>query len=123
LGPKAAGTVGVLVPGDLVVQHGGGEHVGIAVAVEVRGEDGYRAIGNRGDDLLAAKAARAIGVLVPGDLVVHVGGGEHVGIAISVQVGGEDRPSPVGEGGDDLLGAKAAGAVGVLVPGDLVVEL
>jgi hypothetical protein len=69
---------------------GRGEHVGIAVPVEVGGEDRLCSIAECGDDLLGPEAARAVCVLVPGDLVVEQGGGEHVGIAVAVEVCGED---------------------------------
>ena len=70
----------------------------------------------------APKLPRAVRVLVPGDLVVVRGGGEHVRVAVAVDVGGEDGGGPVGQGRDHLLRAEASLPVRVLVPGDLVVE-
>ena len=55
-GCRSSPPVGVLVPGDLVVVRGGGQHVQIAVPVQVRREDGVRRVRRRGDHLLRCRS-------------------------------------------------------------------
>ena len=120
LGAEATRTVGVLVPGDGVVEERSRDRVEVAVAVDVRGEHRVRVVGRGGDHLLGAEAARAVGVLEPLDGVPIARGRQHVEVAVAVDVRDRHRARCT-EAGDHLLRTEGAGTVAVRVPGDLSV--
>ena len=60
--------------------------------------------------MLGAEAARTVRVLGPGDLVVGIGSRQHIDVAVTVQVGGEDGPRTVRSGRNHLLGSEVPAA-------------
>ena len=123
LGPEGTQGVGVLVPGDFVVEDGGREHVAVAVPVQVGREHGPRSVGLLADELPRSEGPEAVDVLVPGEIGVDVRGGQHVPVPVPVQVFGQHRPGSIGAGRDDALGPEGTQPVGVLVPGEPVVAV
>ena len=88
----------VLVPGDLVVEVRRGEHVDVAVAVDVRGEDATRAVRGARDRVLGPAPTAGVPSFSYQAIVVVVRRrGEHVGVAVAVHVRGADhRSAPIG---------------------------
>ena len=80
------------------------QEIRVAVPIEVDGEHGTHAVRLARDHLLRAEAAGPL--LVPGELGVVLGAGNHVEIAVAVEIRCEDRAGPFGELRDQLLRAE-----------------
>src|SRR5262245_60487486 len=85
----------VLVPGDLVVEGGGGQDVEVAIPVQVRHRHRVGSVGGGTDGAQREGGVGGPVVLVPGDLAVVVGGGEDVEVAVAVEVRRRHRDGPV----------------------------
>src|SRR5262249_47284566 len=132
LGPEGGGADGaqgeggdrravVLVPGDLVIGERGGQHVGVAIPVHVRRRHRLGPVGGGADGVQREGRDGGAVILVPGDLVVVVGSGQHVGVAVAVHVRRTHRACSGGTGGDGAQGEAGRSGPVVLVPGNLVV--
>ena len=108
------GAAVVLVPSDLVVIFGRGEHVGVAVAVYIRGKHASRPVGSVIDHVLGEVFVAV--VLVPGDVASKVGRGEDVGIAVAVHVGGKYAFEPRHAGLFENVIRREVSAAVILVP-------
>ena len=64
------------------------------------------AVGASGDHGLAPRAAVAVDIVVPRDRVVILRGGEHVEVAVAVDVGRVDVVGAIGSGGNVEAGGK-----------------
>ena len=112
----------VLVPGDRVVRVAGRDHVDVAVAVEVGGEDGGRTGGKGDRDPRRERCRRPAFVAVPVDRPAGHRRRDDVETAVAVEIRGEHVVGAVGCGRDRVRGERRRVGAVVLVPGDLVVE-
>ena len=95
--------------GTVVAQH----EVGVAVAVEIGGEEMRGRVGQRGDDPRSQMAGTI--AEVHGHAGAGLVGHDHIGVAVVVEVGHGDGP-PVHRTAGDLPAAKRAVAVPVIDP-------